>query len=124
MRVSVLVLLLGMSLLGQNNDTILGQWNCTFVERTLVQTGASIRTLQHKNIILEIRSDKTASYKTTIDGVIEGQWSGDAKKLTIQTDTSAVITGKLDKQTLKMKGSEPGPQRETIIATEWTCKRP
>ena len=118
-RMTLSSLLFGMTALAQSTDAILGKWNCTFVERTLVPTGAAIRTLQHKNIILELKPDKTANYLEAI-----GHWSGDAKKLTIETDTLARISGKLDKQTLKMKGSEPGPQRETIIATEWTCKRP
>ena len=118
-RMTLLILLAGMSVLSQGSNAILGKWNCTFVERTLAQTGASIRTLQHKNIILELKPDKTANYLEAI-----GHWSGDAQKLSIETDTLARISGKLDNQTLKMKGSEPGPQRETIIATEWTCKRP
>lgn len=118
-RVSFATLSFGMSLLAQSDDALLGQWNCTFLERTLVQTGASIRTLQYKNIVLELRTDKTAKYLE-----VTGHWSGDAKNLSIETDTLARISGKLDKQMLKMKGSEPGPSRETIITTEWTCKRP
>lgn len=117
-RAALLGLLFGMSMLSESNDAILGQWNCTILEHTVVRTGVSIRTLEYKNVVLAFKSDKTASYSG-----VSAHWSSDGKKLIVQTKDLVTLSGEVNKQTLKMKGSEQGPEPETLIKTEWTCKR-
>ena len=119
--------ILTMPVFCQSSDPLRGQWNCSVRQTMKIQTGRIVGSSVVDRVI-EFKGDNTATISPRDETGnkqhdVSARWSGESKKLTIQPDGEARLTGAVKGDYLTLQSDQLSADRDLLTRSDWTCRK-